>query len=209
MRQRHLARSGRWSISHGRCSGPRCHDVGREQPRPSRSGQPCAACLTRCRPLTRGRLGIIDIYHHLEEVVEISPDVAVLRHGDAGVLRAADGRGGKEELVTALVGSPDPGGSRRPSPAPARRGPCVNGRTGYPTLVVSSVAAVSPTRCCVKRHRRRARRGAGLAARHCEGGATTLGPGSWPGPPRGAARDAAEATRRLRRMGPGCWGRHR
>jgi simple sugar transport system ATP-binding protein len=72
----------------------------------------------RVRQLREAGVAIMYISHHLEEVFEICTDVAVLRDGEL-VLAAPMTEVGKEDLVTAMVGSPERAGSAVPAPVPA------------------------------------------------------------------------------------------
>jgi len=72
----------------------------------------------RVRQLREAGVAILYISHHLEEVFEICTDVAVLRDGEL-VLAAPMTEVGKEDLVTAMVGSPERAGPAAPAPPPA------------------------------------------------------------------------------------------
>jgi simple sugar transport system ATP-binding protein len=94
----------------------------------------------RVRQLREAGVAIMYISHHLEEVFEICTDVAVLRDGEL-VLTAPMTEVGKEDLVTAMVGSPERAGPAAPATVPAAPGHRDSGATRAPGLVVSSVAA--------------------------------------------------------------------
>jgi simple sugar transport system ATP-binding protein len=96
----------------------------------------------RVRQLREAGVAIMYISHHLEEVFEICTDVAVLRDGEL-VLAAPMTEVGKEDLVTAMVGSPERAGPAAPAPAPARAAQRDDGGTQAPDLAVSSVTAVA------------------------------------------------------------------
>jgi simple sugar transport system ATP-binding protein len=76
----------------------------------------------RVRQLREAGVAIMYISHHLEEVFEICTDVAVLRDGEL-VLAAPMTEVGKDDLVTAMVGSPERAGPAAPAPAPALLAP--------------------------------------------------------------------------------------
>jgi len=96
----------------------------------------------RVRQLREAGVAILYISHHLEEVFEICTDVAVLRDGEL-VLAAPMTEVGKEDLVTAMVGSPERAGPAAPAPPPAPSRPRDPGGTQAPDLVVSSVTAAT------------------------------------------------------------------
>src|SRR5690348_5423568 len=96
----------------------------------------------RVRQLREAGVAMMYISHHLEEVLEICTEVAVLRDGEL-VLAAPMTEVGKDDLVTSMVGITERAGPAAPASAPATPGQRDHGETQVPDLVVSSVASTT------------------------------------------------------------------